>query len=810
MSVLVSSPLHGSLPFSRTRLIGREAEIAAARTFLLEEAVPLLTLTGPGGVGKTRLALAIAADVAAHFADGVVWVDLSPLADVSPVAGAVATALGLIPSPDQPLTKELARVLRSRQTLLVLDNCEHVLSEAVELVASLLSQCPALQVLTTSRVLLHLHGEHLLTVDPLPLPADADALSEVTQNAAVRLFTERARAVRPAFTLTETNAPTVAALCRQLDGLPLAIELAAARSTVLSPEALLAQMNDRLQLLTHGPRNLPARQQTIAATIGWSYDLLEAEAQTLFHRVAVFAGGFTLEGAHAVGAPTASLHDFTTTLEALVAQSLVRRTDGEGEARFGMLETVRAFALERLAEAGEEQRIRARHAAYFADLAERADREVRGPQGAAWIARCQRELPNVRVALGWAETTDGDPSVGLRLAAALNMFWVLRNRVEGCDWLERLLARGAEVPSDVRANALLALGFLLAQEPVGTQADDVLDESAALFARLQDALGLTHVAHYRSILAVRQGDPERAEPLLKAAITDYAARGMTAWEAICVFHMSNVAIQRNDLYHARELLAASLQLQERAGWEAGKAVALGNLGWIAALQGDLDYAETMDREALALAWKNHNLLGVFDTVVGLAWNAAQRGDGSRAARWGGAAQRLSEQIGTLLETSDHPDLVAVTQYLLQDAFLDAWEAGRAVPIERVVAEATDPHFRMPDERGAASPGQRSNLERGDHPTLAATPLLIAHPTARPSAASPDHPMVEPATRHGDLTHREQEVLGLLCQRLTDAEIAERLFVSPYTASKHVSNILSKLGAANRREAAALAVRHRLA
>ena len=303
------------------------------RPFLLDEAVPLLTLTGPGGVGKTRLALAIAGDVAAHFADGVVWVDLAPLADPALVPAAVAAALGLRPAADTPIGDVLIHALHPRQTLLLLDNCEHLVAATADLVGSLLARCPALQVLATSRAPLHLHAEQLLPVDPLPLPEDGAALAVVAQNEAVQLFAERTRAVRPAFALTEANAATVAALCRQLDGLPLAIELAAARSTVLSPEALLAQMSDRLQLLTHGARDLPARQQTIAATIAWSYDLLDAGAQALFRRLAVFAGGFTLEAVEAVAASMedAPRHS-ATTLEALVAQGLVRRLDGETDA----------------------------------------------------------------------------------------------------------------------------------------------------------------------------------------------------------------------------------------------------------------------------------------------------------------------------------------------------------------------------------------------------------------------------------------------------------------------------------------------
>jgi len=291
--VASASPLlAGSVPISRTRLIGRETVRAAARSLLLDEAVPLLTLTGPGGVGKTRLALVIAGDVASSFADGATWVDLAPLTDPALVMASIASSLGITPRPSQPLPEELAWALRSQQVLLLLDNCEHVLVETADLVGFLLARCPALQVLATSRAPLHLQGEQVLPVEPFPLPAtDGQSLEELAAHAAIRLFVERARAVRPAFALTETNVPVVADLCRRLDGLPLAIELAAARCTILSPEGLLAQMTDRLRLLRGGARDVPVRHQKLHATIGWSHALLTPKAQVLFRRLGVLPAG---------------------------------------------------------------------------------------------------------------------------------------------------------------------------------------------------------------------------------------------------------------------------------------------------------------------------------------------------------------------------------------------------------------------------------------------------------------------------------------------------------------------------------------
>ncbi|HEU0113159.1 MAG TPA: hypothetical protein VFQ80_00695, partial [Thermomicrobiales bacterium] len=371
---------------------------------LLDEAVPLLTLTGPGGVGKTRLALAIAADVADAFADGVVWVDLAPLADPALVPAAVAAALQMAPGSTQPLPVQLAAVLRPRQILLLLDNCEHVLAEAAALVAILLTSCPAMQALATSRAPLHVQGEQVFPAPPLAVPDPGAKQRDVVAAApAVALFVQRARGADPHFTLTDENAVVVAEICRRLDGLPLAIELAAARVNLLSPAALLALLNHRLQVLAAGPRDAPARHQTIRDAIAWSYALLAPAEQAFFRRLAVFAGGWTLEAVAA--ASDLSLSAALNRLNTLVDQSLVVRQQapGDDDRRFTMLETIREFALAQLVEQGEASAARDRHAAFFLALAETAELHLHGVAGdqAGWFARMDAEFGNLRAAIVW-------------------------------------------------------------------------------------------------------------------------------------------------------------------------------------------------------------------------------------------------------------------------------------------------------------------------------------------------------------------------------------------------------------------------
>jgi poly(hydroxyalkanoate) depolymerase family esterase len=422
--------------------------------------VRLLTLTGPGGVGKTRLALEVAHALRDQFADGAVFVSLAPISDPAVVASAIAETLEVQEASGQPLAERLKVSLRGKHLLLVLDNFEQVLA-AAPLLADLLARCPQLTVLVTSRAALHLRGEHEVPVPPLALP-DLRCLPDLTalaQYPAVALFVQRAQAVKLDFQLSSANAPAVAAICVRLDGLPLALELAAARVRMLPPHALLTRLSDRLKLLTGGPRDVPARQQTLRATLDWSYGLLDADEQVLFARLGVFVGGAALEAIEAVCDPQGDLPlDTLDGIESLLDKNLLRRDEGVGgEPRFGMLETIHEYARERLEASGERERLRQQHATYYLALAEATEAAVTEPEGAAWLARLEAERDNLRAVLGWARER-GDEELGLRLAGVLC-------RPGGCicegrRWLEALLAKGDTAPTEIQVRALLADGNL--------------------------------------------------------------------------------------------------------------------------------------------------------------------------------------------------------------------------------------------------------------------------------------------------------------------------------------------------------------
>jgi predicted ATPase/DNA-binding XRE family transcriptional regulator len=515
-----------NLSLQLTPFIGREREVEEVKQRLLHPDVRLLTLTGPGGVGKTRLGLEVARQVMDQFEEGVCFVALAPISDPVLVPSAIAQALQIKQGAGQSVAEALEQYLRERQQLLLLDNFERLL-EAGPPLARLLSDCPRLKVLVTSRGVLRLQGEHKYEVPTLTLPPAGYRPSlEVDRYEGIHLFAERARAARSEFRITTKNAPAVIELCRRLDGSPLAIELAAARVSLLPPEAMLARLGNKLALLTGGARDLPDRQRTLRATLDWSYGLLNEE-RLLFARLAVFVGGWTLEGSEAVcdvGDEVAVLQQ----ISALVDKSLVQQRGSiQHEPRFTMLETVREYALERLEESGELERLRRRHASYFLELAEEEERASRGPLQRAWLDRLETEHDNLRASLEWSLTSQGDTELGLQLTGALSHFWYVReHHSESRMWLQSALERGSAT-SAARAKVLVGAGRLAWFQGEFARVNTLVEESLTLYQSLGDDEGAAFALLVLGRTAVSQGNRARGETLVEESLALFRQQGNT-------------------------------------------------------------------------------------------------------------------------------------------------------------------------------------------------------------------------------------------------------------------------------------------
>ena len=632
------------VPLRLTSFVGRATELEELRRLLA--ANRLVTLVGPGGTGKTSLATEVARQVASDFADGSWFVDLAPLADAALVGPTVARSLGLSDQAERPIVDLLRTHLERREVLLVLDNFEHLLP-ASTFVADLLGVAPRLKVLVTSRSILGLYGEQAFAVAPLDLPSagavpDPDGLSRYE---AVRLFVERAAAASPSFSVTRDNVRAIADICIRVDGLPLAIELAASRVRILEPREILARLEERLTLLTSAASNLPVRQRTLRGAIEWSYELLQPAERQLFARLAVFAGGCNLEAAEAVCNPGRELGlDTLEGIASLADQSLVRRTGG-GESRFGMLETIREYGRERLEAAGGPAEIRLRHLRYYRDLAELAEPHFVGSEQGGWLDRFEREHDNLRAALTHAAELD-DAESGLRLAAAVWRFWLLRGYLrEGRSWLERLLALDAGAGPAVRAKAQIALGGLTywLSDVEGTQA--AYEAAARLYREAEDRGGEVDALYNLAFVPVMRGDLAEARRRAEAALAP--ARDLERADLVARIQiaLARIITEAGDPEAAIPVFEAALTFFRSARAHFDAAGALGGIGRAHQVLGRHTAGRTAYLEALRLYSEAKDLPSSAATLEEISVLESSAGHHAEAVRLLGAGAALREATG---------------------------------------------------------------------------------------------------------------------------------------------------------------------
>ena len=772
-----------NLPVQRTSFVGREREmVEVKRTFAMTR---LLTLTGAGGTGKTRLAQEVAKDLVGVYSDGVWFVQLASLRDPKLVAQVVAGTVGVRERSGRSLSAALAEDLRAKNVLLVLDNCEHLIKAVAGLTDELLDACPKLRILATSRERLNVAGEVVWSVPPLSVP-DAERppnLEGLRVYESARLFVERALSRTSAFVLTADTASAVAEICQQLGGMPLAIELAAARVGILAVGQISERLGDSLELLTGGERTAMPRQQTLRGTLDWSYDLLSEAEKRLFCQLSAFPGGWTLEAAEAVGVclEGETVLDLQGTL---VDKSLVVVEVAEdGSVRYTLLEPVRQYAREKLEEGGEAEVVLHRHAEFFLALAERAEPQLKGAGQEEWLRRLEREHANLRGALSWAldpapstEPREHRTELGLRLAGALGRFWGVYGPGEGRRWLEKGLAMGGVASKPALAKALYEAGWIELFQGTYHRAIALLEEGLAHFRELGDRQGVATSLINLGFAALHLGDKERATVLrheVEALRGEPLERWTLAW--LTTF-LGLAALYEGDYERSGALSRESLTIYRELGDKRGMSLCYIDLGFIELVRGNPEPAAGLLEESLRVLRGSEDKFCLAYSIFFLAAVAAARAQPDRAARLWGAAEGLREEIGVVslthleLEAYDYEGRVSAARSMLGDE--EAWERAFAEGMAMSAEEAAE--YALSEE---VTPSPESLLagERTDVP----------------------------------LTSREREVAELVARGLTNRQIASDLHLSERTVENHVSKILRKLGLASRAQVATWATEQRL-
>jgi predicted ATPase/DNA-binding CsgD family transcriptional regulator len=757
-----------NVPVQLTSFVGREYELARALELL--GGARLLTFTGAGGAGKTRLAFEVAKRLAqeGRYPGGVWLVELAALADPRLVLQSVASALGLREELGRPLTDTLVDALGARPLLLILDNCEHLVEACALLVDKLLRACPKLTILTASREALGVPGEVAWRVPSLGVPESGMAVhvDSLMRCEAIRLLVERASAAQPGFELSERNAQAATDVCRRLDGMPLAIELAAARISVLTVEQIAARLDDCFKLLTRGNRTAMPRQQTLRATVDWSYDLLPEPERVLFRRLAVFAGGWTLEVAEAVCSyqPLAA-EQVLDLLAQLVAKSLVHAEERGGAGRYRLLEPIRQYAAARLAEVADDRTLRKQHCARFLQLAEHGEPALWGPRQAEWLERLEGEHDNLRTALEWSRA-QGEGETMVRLALALVRFWDIRGYVrEGRRWLDLALDLEPARPTVARARALIGVAYLSVLQGSLSAATARLEEGLALAQDLAhvESIGAAHLV--LGMVARVEGDYERAAALFEISLTMSRKADHKPGVYTSLYLLASTARFLGEHERAAALHAESLALKREHGDAWSVAASLFSMGTLVRIQGDEEQAARLFRESLALRRELKDREGIAVCLEGLAHVVRMPSSVVQAVTLLGAAHRLRETIGQTRRAQDDRLVADARSMLGEHAFTEAWTLGQMMPLDDLIDQV---------------------LPGGSPPPFHADVVRVE-----------------------GLTPRETEVAALVARGLTNKQIAETLVIAEGTAEKHVANIMGRLDLKSRAQIAVWAANHGL-